>query len=237
MYLEQRQCPPEYQERITHIFGVNPYGDPLYKVAWSHSEFIRMGNIWRDSYGNERRGYRDRHRGATPCWNIMRWRSPKEYGTPTLYYMQTWDEFSKTFITGEYPWKGRYETLISMYRKQMVNGELVVESFPLSHILIDQIIPLLVEAQSLTLAERKAALQMEQEQREKEESQLTEDVLMHHLPSFYGPVSFSRQGCRTSLIDRKIEQLQRGWSRMSYGGKLPTFFKGFQVGSRPKQVN
>ena len=239
---EQRRCPPEFQARITRSFGTTIFGEPLFKVVWGQSYFHKMGNVWRDVYGNERRGYRDRYLcHGMPCWNILKWKSAKEYGTPELWYHNTWDAVSKTFILGEYPWKGRYEVLQSLYRheKQIVNGrlELKVIPFPLSHILIDMVIPMLIEAQRMTIEEKRAAQEFVMQQEAKQESKEISERMMENLPAFYGPVSFSKQGCRTALLDKKMHAIQQMWNKLSRGGQKPVFQKGMFQGQAPIRLS
>jgi hypothetical protein len=38
--------------------------------------------------------------------------------------------------------------------------------------------------------------------------------------AFRGPVSYARQGCRTSLIDKKMEQMQRHINTMVANAKV-----------------
>ena len=56
---ETRKCPKEFQDRLTRMFGRNQFGSPNFIVVWGQSQFIRMGNVWRDRWGNERKGFRD----------------------------------------------------------------------------------------------------------------------------------------------------------------------------------
>ena len=220
------------------MFGTNEFGDPIFKVAWGQSEFHRMGNLWRDKHGNERRGYRNRYLcDGGPSWNILRWKPASQYGTPELWYHQTWDPISRRFSLGEYPWKGRYEVLYSLSKKELVAGKLVVTDFPLTHILIDRIIPLLLAVQRMTPLEREAARQFAKEQQEKAENEETADRMMNALPAWYGPVSFSRQGIKTSLLDRKMHAIQEMWNRLSKGGRTLKFQKGFFQGPAPLRLS
>jgi hypothetical protein len=234
---EARCCPPEFQARLTRMFGSNPFGEPNFKIVWTQSHFIRMGNLWRDKYGNERRGYRDRYTCPTPCWAILRWRSPKEYGSPTLYRMQTWDSVSKLYALGEYPWKGRYEVLYGLYRKEFIGGKLLIDRMQLSHILIDKMIPMILQAQSLSRWERKAANDLAKEREHKREVAEITDRMVNELPPWYGPVSFARQGCRTSVLDKKMELIQKQWDRLTRRGRRPKFQRGFAQGRSPRIIN
>lgn len=235
---EQRRCPPEFQARVTRLFGTNVFDDPLFKVVWGQSEFHKMGNRWRDRHGTERCGYRMRYLcDGSPCWNILRWRAAEHYGTPELWYLNTWDESSKTFILGEYPWRGRYEPLFALNRKEIVRGELKVVAFPLSHIIIDQMIPLILATQRMTEEEKKAAQQLVRHRQEQEENAEITERMMNDLPAYYGPVSFSRQGIKTSLLDRKMFAIQQMWNFFSRGGQRPRFQKGFFQGSEPMRLS
>jgi len=234
---ETRHCPAEFQDRVTRMFGRNEFGDPLFKIVWGQAEFHRMGNVWRDKAGNERWGYRERYLcHGNPCWVILRWKTPKEYGSPRAFYSNTFDQVSGLYIMGEYPWRGRYEVFQPLMRTEYIAGKMVVEHFPLSHILIDRILPMMIAAQSMSLWERKAARDLVKQQEEKQLTEEIADRMANTLPAWFGPVSFSRQGCRTSLIDRKMEQLKSQWDRMSRSRRLQ-FQKGFFQAPRPMIVN
>ena len=128
---ERRQCPAEFQDRLTRIGGKNQFGTPNFRISWGQSEFLRMGNIWRDRFGNERRAYRDIYQcHGMPCWVIMRWKQPTHYGSPETYYQNTWDEFSKMHFLGEYPWRGRYEIVQPLMWQEMTEGKIVTEWIP-----------------------------------------------------------------------------------------------------------
>jgi hypothetical protein len=235
---EQRRCPPEFQDRITRSFGRNRFGEPNFKIVWAQSEFMRMGNVWRDVHGNERHGYRDVYAlSAQPCWVIMRWRPPEDFGTPDLYYYRTWDDFSKLYITGEYPWKGRYVSLVSLHRKTFVNGNLIIDSFPLSHVLIDKLLPMMIAAKQMTYWERKAAQDLAMQRKNKQDNELAANLLEHHLPAFMGAVSYTHQGCKTSVLAKKEQQIQDFWNRMSHQGGAANYQKGFFQGTRPRVLN
>lgn len=169
-----------------------------------------------------------------PYWTIMRWMAPEKYGRPGLFYLNTWEDFTRLYFLAEYPWEGRYEPVIPLRREEMVNGKLVIEHFPLQHVLIDKLIPLLIQYELISDAERKAIAEEAAAREAKAENDLATEQTMESLPTYYGPVSYSRQGCRTALIDKKIEQLQRAWTYIAKTGKVPKLQKGFFQGSRPR---
>lgn len=217
---ERKRCPVEFQNRITRMFGVNRFGQPNFRISWGQTEKMRIGVDGK---------YREiLVQFNQPCWMIQRWKEAREYGSPALYYSETWD--GNCYITGEYPWTGRYETLQPMYRKEFENGKMKIIPFPLSHILIDKVIPMMLKAQQLTFWEKRAAQDMQRELEHKAEVENIADMLEEDRPSWTGPVSFSRQGCRTSRLDKKMEEIQRYWNRISADKKQ--WKRGFFQGSK-----
>jgi len=231
------------------MFGRNRFGDPNFKIVWGQSEFIRQGNIWRDEFGNERPGYIDRYAcHGMPCWVIMRWKPPEAYGSPASYYAQAWmaakssqerdpnhphDSPRGFYVTGEYPWRGRYEIMQPLISKEMRDGKLVVTHFPLSHYMIDRLIPMFIAYQRLSEVERAAARQYVREQEEKKKTAQIAEILERNLPTWWGPVSYGNQGVRTSVLDRKMQQIQKVWDAMTSRGRRPFFNRGMSTGDRP----
>jgi hypothetical protein len=237
---ETRKCPPEYQARITRMFGVNRFGEPNFKIVWNQSNFIRLGKTWRDNKGRERVGYTDVYQGdGQPCWLIVRWMPPEHYGSPTTYYRETYsiDGSSRKYLVGEYPWKGRYEIVQPMIKKEFVNGNLHISTFPLCHYLIDMVIPMIIQWQELSIEEQMAAKQLAEQEKLKQENAEVAEKMMANMPTWIHPVSYSRQGCRTSLLDQKMFKIQKAWDRMSRRGRKPVFQKGFAQGDAPTRVN
>lgn len=231
---ETRECPAEFQDRITRMFGTNQFGDPHFKIVWGQSQFIRMGNVWRDKQGNERVGYRDRYQcHGMPCWVIMRWKSPHEYGSPRTYYSQTFDELTGLHMVGEYPWRGRYEIVQPLIRKEFVDGKLEVEHFPLSHYLIDTLIPLFLAFQEQSEEEKAAARAAVKAAQSKKETEDIADAMEARMPTFWGPTTYGSTGIRTSVLDKKMQLIQKVWDRLSKAGRKPKFNRGMAIGDRP----
>lgn len=258
---ETRKTPPEFQARLTRMFGTNEFGDPHFKIVWAQSEFIRMGNVWRDRHGTERVGYRDRYLAhGQPCWSILRWLSPMKYGSPYTYYANTYlpnqarrtglvmkdghldeeilefESYEGMYCTGEYPWRGRYEVMYQLISKEFVDNKLVITHFPLSHYLIDTLIPLILMVQRLRPEELAAAKAHAKHEEEKKRTEEIAERMHENMPRWINPVSYSMQGCRTSLLDRKMNAIQKVWDRMSRGGRKPVFDRGLAQGDRPSLV-
>lgn len=217
------------------MFGINQFGDPNYKIVWAQNQFHLQGGPYFTEQGLERVGYRYRYQATPyPCWQIMRWKQPREYGVPKLWYSNTYVIEWDIHMLGGYPWRGRYEVLYQLFRKDFVNNELKIIALPLSHVLIDKIIPLMIEAQNLSKLERLAAQKLAREYEHRQQVNEISDRMMNDLPSFYGPVSFSNQGVRTNLLDRMMTKLQKRWDAALAGKKrVPKFTRGMFQGTQP----
>jgi hypothetical protein len=219
------------------MFGVNRFGHPNFKIVWNQSQFIRLGNVWHDRDGNEVSGYRDTYQGdGQPCWMIMRWMPPEHYGSPKTYYRENFEERSQKYRVGEYPWQGRYEIMQALRAKEMVDGKLKISTFPLCHYLIDMILPMMLAWQALTLEEQIAANQLAQQEEHKRETEEIAEKMAENMPTWIHPVSYSAQGCRTSLLDQKMHKIQKAWDRLSRHGRRPFFQKGFAQGEAPTRL-
>jgi hypothetical protein len=89
----------------------------------------------------------------------------------------------------------------------------------------------------MTQQELRAAQELIKRRQEQAENAEIADRMMNELPAFYGPVSFSRQGIKTSLLDRRMHAIQQMWNKLSSSGQKPRFQKGFFQGSEPMRLS
>ncbi len=217
---QQYLCPEEFQERLTDIGGVNRYDDPNFLLIWSqgggpHATY-RAGGQWAGDDQVSFRGYRDLLvGGGVPCWALMQWHDALEYGTPEIYYMQNYDEDTGLQILGEHPYHGRYQMLYNLRWSEMRQGHMHFEMMPLNTFLLDTVIPIITAAKDISWEKTKAVMADLKEREDKADVAMIEDVMRDSAVPFKGnAVSYQKQGCRTSLIDKKIEAMQRNWNRM-----------------------
>ena len=123
------------------------------------------------------------------------------------------EESSGLQILGDFPWRGNYETIQPFVWRGLVNGRMVVESMPLNSMILDMVVPIIIKSQEATLLQRKAALQEMEARKDRDQLRSVEAKKHDAKLAFKGPVSFARQGCRTSLVDQKVYQIQKHWSR------------------------
>jgi hypothetical protein len=206
---ERLHCPAEFQDYLTHIFGVNHFGGPMFRIVWGQTETFQMAAADGSGYVEKLIG------NGKPVWLLQRWMPPEAFGTTELYYRFTADPETGLALLGEYPDFGRYETMITFESKHYdpATNQLVIETIPLDWEIIERAIPLLMQSQELTYWQIRAAL--EEQERLEEQAIVAEiaDRLSDSLPNFYGPVSYAGQANRTALIDRKKEQIERDWRK------------------------
>jgi hypothetical protein len=224
---QQYLCPEEFQERLTDVGGVNRYDEPNFVLVWSEgggpNSRYRAGGTWEGNDQIAYKGYRDLLvGGGIPCWALLQWHDAIEYGTPELYYVQNYDEESGLQTLGEFPYNGRYQLMYNLRWTEMRNGELKFEMMPLNSFLLDTVIPIITQARDISWEKTKAALRDLKEKEDKADVDRIEDVMRSNSLSFHGnPVSYQKQGCRTALVDKKIEQMQRNWNKiMTTASKL-----------------
>lgn len=211
------KCPQVYQDRLTRAGGLNRYGGPNFKLAWGESETMRAGGIWEQDDGNYFRGYRDIAEDGRPCWVLKQWKPPEVYGTPAMYFAENLDPNSGFQILGDYPWRGKYETIQPLVWRGLVNGRMVVEHMPLNSLILDMVVPIIIRCRDATWEQKKAAVKDMEERKNRDDVNEIEARRNDARMAFTGPVSYARQGCKTSLVDRKIYEMQKHFnSAMSF---------------------
>jgi hypothetical protein len=211
-------CPEEFQERLTEIGGVNRYDEPNFILVWSQgggpNSMYRAGGAWNVEGLPSFTGYRDLLiGGGVPCWALLQWHDAAEYGTPEMYYVQNLDEDTQLQTLGEFPYSGRYQMLYNLRWTERRGNEMYFEAMPLNSYLLETVVPIIMAAKDISWEKTKAALLDIKEREDARDLAQIEDVMRANALPFKGsPVSYGKQGCRTSLVDKKIEQMQRHWN-------------------------
>jgi hypothetical protein len=216
---EQYSCPEWFQEKLTEIGGVNRYDEPNFIVRWGQGGqkecLYRSGGHWHVEGEPSFKGYRDLLvGGGTPSWMLMQWHDAIEFGTPESYYVGNYDEETGMQDLGEYPYFGKYQLLYNMCWRDISKGKMHIEAMPLNSFILDTVVPIIVEAREISWEKTKSALKELKEKEDKADTDMIEDVMRDSKLAFKGPVSYARQGCRTSIIDKKVEEMSRHWNRM-----------------------
>jgi hypothetical protein len=107
-----------------------------------------------------------------------------------------------------------------MCYRGMVDGKFKVEAMPLNSFILDDVIPIILEAKDISYEKTMAALKGIKEKEDQDDVNMVEDVMRDSKMAFKGPVSYARQGCRTSIIDRKMEHMQRNINKMVANARM-----------------
>ena len=196
--LERRKPPAWFSQRLARAAGLNRFGTPYFDVVWGETATMIHNGVKRLQVP-----------GFQKCWVIREWKPPEVYGTVPMYFYQNQHNFKP--ITGGYPYRGRYEILQPLCYSGIVNGKLIHRAVPLSSHILTVIMPLLRETRKLNAAQQQIALREIKRREEEAKTKEIADMIQDASPAYKEPVSFRLQGCRTSLIDKKIEQIQRNW--------------------------
>ena len=209
------RCPQVFADRITRVGGLNPYGQPNFKIIWGMGGerdcLFRAGGEWAGNGQVTRRGYRDLLLSGDPAWVLIQWQPGEKYGSAQSYYVNNYDESTGLQTLGEYPYRGRYEIVMPFIWKGIVNGKLKVEAMPLSSLLVDLVVPVIKESASLSM-DRKRQLMLDHKEKEDaaQKSQI-ESSLAAAYPAFgSAPRSAARLSCN-SVIQKKAEAIERHW--------------------------
>lgn len=231
---QQYECPEWFQEKLTEIGGVNRYDEPNFIVRWGQGGqegcTYRSGGHWHVEGQPSFVGYRDLLvGGGTPSWLLMQWEDAITYGTPESYYVSTVDDETNMQDLGEYPYFGRYRMLYNMCWRDMSQGKMRIEAMPLNSFILRTVVPIIMEARDISYEKTMAAMKGIKEKEDQDDTNMIEDAMRDSKLAFKGPVSYARQGCRTSIIDRKVEHMQRHINKMVTNAR--TLGRGLSVQS------
>ena len=96
----------------------------------------------------------------------------------------------------------------------MKDGKMSVEPMVLNSFVLDTVVPIIMQAKEISYAKTMAALKEQKDKDDAADLAMIEDCMRDAKLAFKGPVSYARQGCHTSIIDRKVEQLTRNWNKI-----------------------
>jgi hypothetical protein len=208
---ERNVCPDDYRQRLVDIGGVNRYDEPNFRFCWGQTDCFRAGGVWEIPDQPTYRGYRDLLVGmGERCWILQQWYSPEHYGTPCSYYVENFDETTGYQTLGEYPYKGRYETVFPLVWRGIVNGRLVTEHMPLSNFLIDTVVPIILLSRDISLLKRRAVFEDRREREKRAQESQIESALADAYPRL-GEIRSSAHLACNSVIQKKVAEIERHW--------------------------
>jgi len=222
--VERRECPAPFQEMLTRHVGINRYGEPNFIITWGQSYMYTAGGLWPKPHGDGYFGYRKlplsnssfSGRGM-PCWMVLEWHPPEDYGTPAAYYYDNRDELTGLQTLGEYPWKGRYEIAYRLNSQEFRDGKMRVDNYHLDGWILDMLIPSILLGQKMSMKQRLQRLRADEEKREEAEDKRLDDA-----------IRAAKRNPLPSQIDDRVRLIQRQMSEMlkTFGRVQPGFKQG-----------
>ena len=218
--IERRECPPEFQERLTRAVGTNQYGEPLFKIAWGQTATYTAGGVWPHDHFF---GYRQLMLSNSspsgkgqPCWMILEWHPPQDYGTDAEYYSKNRDETTGLDTLGPYPYHGRYEVAFKLVSQEVRNNRMTIINYHLDGMVLDTVIPVIVESQRMTMRDRLRAIREMEERDERAQDRVVDaiynDRRKHVLPSVIAD--------RERLIQKQLSYFLKHFGRVQPGFKV-----------------
>lgn len=151
-----------------------------------------------------------------PCWMILEWHPPEDYGSPAAYYYDNRDELTGLQILGEYPHRGRYEIAYRLNSQEFRDGKLRVANYHLDGWILDMLIPCILEGQKMDMKRRLQILREADEREEKDQDRKIDDAIhaskRHPLPSQIDD--------RVRLIQRQMSDMLKTFGRIQPGLKV-----------------
>jgi hypothetical protein len=217
--IERRDCPPEFQARLTHAVGLNPYNEPLFKIVWGQTATYTAGGVWPHDHFF---GYRQLMLSNSspsgkgqPCWMILEWHPASDYGTDAEYYFHNRDDATGLQTLGEYPYKGKYEVAFKLVSQVVSNGRMQLNYYHLDGMVLDLLIPAIVEAQRMTMRDRLRAIRDMEEKKQKDIDRQVDAIYnnrrKHVLPSVIED--------RERLIQKQMSHFLTKFGRIQPGFK------------------
>lgn len=221
--IERRRCPEPFQELLTRHVGLSRFGTPNFIIAWGATFMYTAGGIWPKPHGDGYFGYRKlplsnssfSGRGM-PCWMVLEWHPPEDYGTPAAYYFDNRDELTGLQTLGEYPHRGRYEIAYRLNSQEFRNGRLEVLNYHLDGWILDMLIPCILEGQKMSMKKRLQLLRENDEREEKDQDRKIDDAI-HASKRRVLP---SQIDDRVRLIQRQMSEMLKTYGRVQSGFKI-----------------
>jgi hypothetical protein len=215
---ERREPAREYVQHINAVGGLNRFGQPNFRIVWGENETDVV-------YGTDANGKQGRHiilkHGGVPAWFIECWKPPECFGTPQFWYEATWDWELDAPKIGEYPSRGLYMPApFNLFVKKVVNNVLTFDAMPLTHWLIDLLVPNLLKEQDSTFLQRKTAIENRMLAERTRAAKIAMDIYMDATPAFGGAAGTHESNRERWMARVKEKQMNMRISRDQIVAKM-----------------
>ena len=118
--------------------------------------------------------------------------------------------------------------LYNLRWNEIINGRIEFYTLPLNTTTFDLIIPILIAAKSVSYEKRRAACLEAKRVAEEERTGEIERHLRNSADPFgASAVSFTRQGIRSTVVDKRVLEMKSRWAELGKAAK--GFRKGIQT--------
>lgn len=214
------RTPPQwFQDELERIGGTNPYGEPIYRLAWSPAERMVIGGRWAGGF----EGYKEVPAITGPaCWALMIW-EPREMQGSAEMWENDYRDTETTFLQcGGYPKWGRYRLLKKFMHREVTQKEVTepvwvnkvlkfqkvlkpeLQTFTIepSGLILDLLLPMLMLWRKLSGEAKLKAVLEEEERKERDFLKTAKDI---------------RDGNRvrrgSQLVAKRAEVIEKGFER------------------------
>lgn len=186
--MERKVVPQEYADFLLRAGGTNPFGEANFIVFWGQTRVMKTG------FGEMLEGH------GMPAWILAGWRSAEDWGDPYSWDYET---------LGPYPTRGKYEIIQPFYKR--VGKQ--VEPMPLNYRTLECLLPIIIKHRADKFDKRKSLMLEAKRRSDQELEDRIADRLQDSVPQFQGPTSFAGQRNKHTVVQQKIEQLERQGNR------------------------
>jgi hypothetical protein len=201
--ITHRKVPPEVTERLKLAGGLNPFGEPMFRVVWGWDRVVPNHGLYKEMTVRV-----DSQREITlptnivetrmepkylpaSCWHLEMWRPPSDYGTP-----ETWGKLGQEIVgdltvdtSGPFPHRGEYELCYPLTSDLTETGAFIGLNGTTAELLVNAIKA--SNQQRLSMLQREAAIRQRLIRERNARIARTEASLLDARPAFYDqPTSF-----------------------------------------------
>jgi hypothetical protein len=216
-----RDCPAWFQDELSRIGGLNPYGEPVFRLLWSTEPRKVIGGHWeKDGFV----GYKEVSAASgVPCWALMVWEAREVFGSPDRWEIDYRDEGTGLLQCGGYPKHGRYRLLQRFIHREMVRkaqercfmvghevrrevisaAEFVTYRMEPCGFMLDVMLPMLIRWRRLSDEAKVKALLQEEQLRNEDFIRKTKDAL--------DGTKLGRVMRGSQLVQKRAEIIDRGF--------------------------
>lgn len=195
---DRRPTPAWMTDYLRTIGGTNVWGEPNFILYWGETRKF-PGITSRIFYDVEK-----------PCWILAMWHAAYD---PDPFYDSGPPELWDYSLLGPYPHRGAYHT-VQEFRKDGPKGAILPNPAELTPRILTPIVSIVWAHRLDSHKKRLKVLEDERERKAKELEQNIADRLQDAYPSFQDAVSFSGQTNCNSVVQQKMEQIEKNYAHV-----------------------